>query len=133
MLPLYKNLEKRLIDKVYMLRKLRKCLNYKAALQIYKQTILPIIDYPGFTLLACNKDRMADLQIIQNDVLRFCENVCLEDRISIEKLHRKANLSSLEQRRTVQILTIMYKLSRYPSNIVVPARNTRLHTKKVLG
>ena len=36
--PMYKNVEKRVIYKVFMLRKLRKYLTYKAALQICKQT-----------------------------------------------------------------------------------------------
>ena len=48
LLPLYKNIQKRVIDKVYMLKKLRKYLTYKSAVQIYKQTILPIFDYAGF-------------------------------------------------------------------------------------
>ena len=96
LIPLYKNLEKRLVNKVFMLRKLRKYLTYKAAVQIYKQTFLPIIDYPGSILMTCNRDKKSDLQIIQNDVLRFCENKRLEDRISIDVLHKKANLSGLE-------------------------------------
>ena len=129
--PLYKNIEKRVIDKVYMLRKIRKYLNYKAALMIYKQTILPIFDYAGYLLLACNRDKKHDLQVIQNDVLRFCEKKKLEDHISIELLHKNGNLISLEQRRVKQLLAIMYKLAKNPDNIVVPARNTRRHDKKV--
>ena len=131
MIPMYKNLEKRLVDKVYMLRKLRKYLTYNAAVQIYKQTILPILDYPGFIILACNRDKKSDLQIIQNDVLRFCENKCVRDKIPIEQLHKTANLVSLEQRRVNQLLVIMYKISRNPVNIVVPNRQTRQHQKLV--
>ena len=48
LLPLYKNIEKRVIDKVFMLKKLRKYLTYKSSIQIYKQTIMPIFDYAGF-------------------------------------------------------------------------------------
>ena len=88
LIPLYKNLEKRVIDKVFMLRKLRKYLTYKISLQIYNQTILPILDYAGSLLLACNKGHKYD-QVIQNGVLRFCDNKKLEDRISIELLHKK--------------------------------------------
>ena len=99
LVPMYKNMEKCLVDKVYMLRKIRKYLTYKASLQIYKQTILPMIDYPGHSLIACNKNRKSDLQIIQNDVLRFCENKRLQDKVSIELLHQNAKLVSLEQRR----------------------------------
>ena len=38
--PLCKILEKRVVDKIFMLKKLRHFLTYKAAIQIYKQTIL---------------------------------------------------------------------------------------------
>ena len=74
LIPLYKNIEKRLVDKIYMLKKLGKYITYNAALQIYKQTILPILDYAGFILLSCNKNKKHDFQVIQNDILRFCEN-----------------------------------------------------------
>ena len=102
--PLYNTLEKRIIDKVYMLRKLCKYWTYKSALQIYKQTILPIFNYPGFILLACSKDKNYDLQVIQDDVLRIFENKQLEDRVAIELLHKKANLVSREQRHVKQLL-----------------------------
>ena len=49
---------------------------------------------------------------MQNDILRFCENKKLEDKISIEMLHKNARLLSLEQRRIKQILSLMYKLSK---------------------
>ena len=54
LIPLCKHLEKIVVDKVYMIRKLRKHLTYHAALQIYKQLVLPIFDYSGFLLIACN-------------------------------------------------------------------------------
>ena len=35
---------------------------------------MPIFYYAGFLLLACNKDKKYEMQVIQNDVLCFCEN-----------------------------------------------------------
>ena len=84
-----------------------------------------------FILISCNKDKKKDFQVIQNDVLRFCENKRLKDRVSIEMLHKKAKFISLEQRRVKQVLGLMFKISKDVSNIVIPARNTRLHQKKV--
>ena len=110
LLPLSKNIEKRVIDKVYMLRKVRRHLTYHAALQIYKQLILPIFDYAGFLLIACTRNKKHDLQVIQNDVLRFCENSQREDRISLDVMHNKVKLISLEQRRCKQVLSLMFKL-----------------------
>ena len=40
-----------------------------------------------------------DLQIMQNDALRYCYNVRLADRVIIVDLHARAKISSLEQRR----------------------------------
>ena len=114
LVALHKKNEKRVMDKVYMLKNLCKYITYKSAVQIYKQTIMPILDYAGFLLLACNKDKKYDLQVIQNDVLRFCENKRLEDRFSIEVLHKNAKLITLEQRRCKQLLSLLYKMSKDP-------------------
>ena len=40
--PLCKTIEKRVADKIFMLRKIGKYLTHQAAIQIYKQVILPI-------------------------------------------------------------------------------------------
>ena len=103
LVPLYKPIENRVINKVYILRKIRRHLTYKAAIQVYKQLILPIFDYSGFLLLACNKDKKKDLQVIQNDALRFCDSIKRDDRVLLETLHNKANLASFEQRRSIQL------------------------------
>ena len=116
LMPLCKTIEKRIINKVFMLRKLGSYLTYKASVQIYKQAILPVIDYAGFVLIACNKDKKGDLQIIQNDALRFCSKNKRSDKISLNELHKKANLLSLEQRRCIQLLSLMYKLSKNVEN-----------------
>ena len=68
--PLCKSVEKRVIGKLYMLRKMRKHLTY-------------IFDYSGFLLLACNKDKKMDLQIIQNDALHFCDNTRRNDSVHL--------------------------------------------------
>ena len=81
--------------------------------------------------MSCNRDKKSDFQIIQNDVLRFCEYKKLDDKIPIDVLHKKAKLVSLEQRRCIQLLIMMYKLSKDPVNIVIPAQNTRMHQKLV--
>ena len=128
--PLCKTIEKRVVDKIFMLRKLGRYLTYKAAIQIYKQVILPILNYAGFLLVACNKDKKGEFQVLQNDALRFCSNNRLNDRVSLDVLHNKANLVSLEQRRCVQLLSLMYKMSRKAENRVEGVRATRQHEKK---
>ena len=41
--------------------KIRKYLNVEAAVIVYKQILLPNIDYAGFLLLACNAGDLDDL------------------------------------------------------------------------
>ena len=41
--PLCTTIEKRVINKIYMLREIGKLLTYKASIQIYKQVTLPIM------------------------------------------------------------------------------------------
>ena len=38
----------------------------------------------------------------------ICYNVRLLDRLSLLEIHREANLASLEQRRHIQLLCLMY-------------------------
>ena len=116
LVPLCKNIQKCVVDKIFMLRKLGKYLTNKALIQIYKQVILPIMDYAGFLIIACHKTVKHDLQILQNDV-------------TLVNLHKKAKISSLEQQRCVQPLTLMYKLSKVDENRNISARVTRQQEK----
>ena len=93
---------------LFKLRKLRRTIRTYCTISIYKQTILPLLDYAGFLLYSLNASDRYDLQILQNDALRTCYNVRLRDRMSIKNLHAEANLLSLDQRRIIQLLALMY-------------------------
>ena len=81
--------------KLFQLRKIRKFINEFAALQIYKQTILPILDYCGFLTMSGNKNDYSDLQVLQNDAIRACIGYPDGYTLSRSALHEKAKLSSL--------------------------------------
>ena len=89
---------------LFKLRKIRQTTTTFCAILIYKQTILPLLDYAGFLLFSLNASDRYDLQILQNDALRTCYNVRLRDCMSIKKLHAEANLLSLDQRQIIQLL-----------------------------
>ena len=122
---LLKDINKRLSNKMFMLRKIRNFLTIDAAITVYKQTILPIVDYSGFMLLACNNDQRGDLQKMKNDMLRICCMIRLSDRVSIPELHKKCKIISLEQRMRKQLLWLMFILSRDESFLKVANRVTR--------
>ena len=102
--PLFARVKKIVSNRIYTLIKIRNNVDTKCAITIYKQTILPLLDYAGFLLISGNVSDRQDLQTLQNNALRVCYNVRLRDRISIELMHNRANLLSLEQRRQKQLL-----------------------------
>ena len=106
--PLLKHVKKLLTNKIFALRKIRNYITDKSAVVIYKQTILPVIDYSGFLLLSCSHGDHSDLQKIQNDILRICFKSKLAEKVKISELHRKAHMLSLEQRMRKHPLWPMY-------------------------
>ena len=119
----YKNPLKNVSYKIFLLRKIRKCIHYHTALCIYRQAILPILEYSGFLLISIIMGQKNDLHVTQNDVLRFAKNVKIPVRVSRIKLHKDAKLFSLEQRREKHLFSLMYKLSRQRKARKVTNRN----------
>ena len=130
--PLIKNIKKRISNKIFMLRKIRQFLTFQASVLVYKQTILPIIDYAGFLLIACKKEDKSDFQVLQNDVLRICNMTRISDRVSIPELHAECKIISIEQRMRKQLFWLMFVLSRDRTFLRVPNRVTRSADKIVL-
>ena len=129
--PLLKNIKKRVNNRMFQLRKICKYITNHAATLIYKQTILPIFDYPGFLLTSLNSGDKHDLQVIQNDALRFAKSLKLLDMIPIPQLHNSVHLLSLEQRRQKQLLKIMFIHAQKGKSREVTNVNTRSQRKYV--
>ena len=124
--PLFAKVKKIVSNKIYILAKIRNQIDCNCAISIYKQTILPLLDYSGFMLISGNVSDRLDLQTLQNNALRICFNVRLRDRISIDRMHVRSNLLSLEQRRRKQLLNLMFIYKQRHFDIRrVHARNTR--------
>ena len=88
-------------------------------------SLLPLFDYAGFMLYSINQSDKNDLQVLQNDALRTCYNVQCRDRFSVKNLHSQAKLLSLDQRRQIQLLTLMYIHKQNVNPFRVNARHTR--------
>ena len=115
-----------------MLGKLRYMVDKTTTLLIYKQAVLPYFDYGVFLISSCNRGQKKDLQTLQNNALRICLRYKLADRISERMLHFEGKIQSLEQRRNLQLLQIMYHQSKNIQNIKVPCRLTRAAEKLFL-
>ena len=98
---------------------------------VYKQTILPIFDYAGFLLISLNNNDKHELQIMQNDALRYCGGIQLLDKVAVAKLHDSIGLLSLEQRRQKQLLNIMFIQALKGKSWEITNVNTRRQTKYV--
>ena len=133
MIPKYKAVYRRVEHKIFMLGKLRYFIDKKAALLVYKQAILPFLDYAAFVLLSCGKGYKKDLQILQNNALRICLRYCMVNHVTIVQLHGEANLQSLEQRRIFQILKLLYNYSKNGKYVKVTANRTRADAKIVFN
>ena len=129
--PLLKNIKRRVSNRMFCLRKLRKYLSHEAAMLVYKQTILPIFDYPGFLLISLNNGDKYDLQVMQNDSLRYCKDIAMLDKVSIAKIHDSVSLLSLEQRRQKQLLNMMFIQASKGKSSAITNINTRSQNKYV--
>ena len=76
-------------------------------------------------LISCNKSDRHDLQVLQNDALRTCFNVKRRDKLSIASMHKQSSLLSLEQRRSFQLLCLLYQHKADAQNLIVANRQTR--------
>ena len=113
-----------------MLGKLHYFLDKEAALLVYKQASMPLIDYANFLLMQCNLGYKRDLQILQNNALHTCLRYRRADHVTIEQLHTEAKLQSLE-RRIVQLLSLMYDCSRNKEYIRTSRDRARADRKVV--
>ena len=81
-------------------------MNVKAATLIYKNMVLPILEYGDIFLSAASKINRKRLQILQNRALRIANGV---DRdTEIEDLHTQSKLMKLKTRRRQHLLQFIY-------------------------
>ena len=78
--PYYNMVKRRMENKIFVLSKIRKYVDNKTALLIYKQAVLPLVEYAGFVLIFCTIGQRYDLQVLQNNALRLCKRYRLLDR-----------------------------------------------------
>ena len=129
MVPQYRAIYRRVEQKIFVLCKLRYLLDKQSTVVVYKQAILPYIDYVSFILVSCAIGKRKDLQTLQNNALRLCLRYRLADRVSIDRLHHEAHLQSIEQRSEFHLLKILYDYSKNPDHVKPARRATRAANK----
>ena len=117
----------RIASKVYQLRKPKKFLTNKAALLVYKNMILPILEYGDIYLMSATKENRSKMQKLQNKALKCALDK--EKRYSTNKLHKEAKLNKLKHRRKLHLLQHPYHFISPPNSYMhrkseVPGRNS---------
>ena len=123
--PYYKTVKRRVENKIFTLSKIRRYVDNRTSLLIYKQAILPLFEYVGFVLTACNIRQRKELEKLQNNALRLCKRYYLLDMVIIDLLHNECRIRRLEQRRRKQLLRLMFLHSNNDDNVKKRARLTR--------
>ena len=98
--------------------RIRKLIDVNTSLAIYKQTVLPILDYMSIVVNSSTQRKIKKLQPLQNRAIRTIEKrsgyISTEE---MKELHPKLNLKLLHNRRKLFMLKLMYKLSQDPENV----------------
>ena len=108
--------------KLKHLRRLKKYMDESLALLMYKQMIMPALEYCDFLVESGPVGLAEGLQTIQNHCLRCCLGIIDPRLITREALHIRCKCNWLWSRRQRNLLSLMYKHTRNPDNLIVPAR-----------
>ena len=119
--------------KLKQFRRMRYFLNSKSAVLIYKNMILPMIEYGDIFLSGATAESRKKLQILQNKGLRCALKKDKYENVSA--LHTEGKISRLKHRRAQHTLSYMYDMSRNDKNLkqrVEGGVRTRSHNKRLL-
>lgn len=100
-------------SKINSLAYLRHYVGVATSLQIYKTTILPIMEYANFTYTVVPNHLSKKLQRLQNRAVKIIYKC--HDNQALPKLHTQAKLTSIDQRASKQLTCLMYKRSHNPT------------------
>ena len=105
-----RNIFKKYSYKMMQFGKLRKFIDTKTRILVYKQTILPLVEYVSYMLYLNRRCDIEKLQRLQNRCLRMCLDVKRPIDMSIVDIHRTARIDTLDDRRLNQLVKIMFSL-----------------------
>ena len=123
--------------KLKQLRRMRSFLNTKAATLVYKNMILPIVEYGDCriwrVLMGASLADKKKLQVLQNKGLRCALNA--DKYADTDELHSAAELLKLKYRRETHLLNLMFDKAGVPGNLKCQrstGMSTRSSVKKLL-
>ena len=127
----YNNVFKKFSYKVYQFGKIKKYINTPTRILVYKQTVMPLVEYVSFMLNMNTNQDIMKLQRLQNRALRMCFDVYNPIDTSVNDLHVMARVKLLNERRDLSLLCIMYEMKQMQLYERVGERITRQHDKYI--
>ena len=112
--------------KVYMLSKIRPCINQSVAIRIYKTKILPYFDQGDILYIDAFQKDLDKLEKLQNRALKICANA--NNRHHIANLHNNANIPYL--RRTYHLNIYAFSRSKLIEYLDTTPIRARLRNAK---
>ena len=101
--------------KLTQFRRMRSFLNDKASMLVYKNMMLPILEYGDILFTGVTLQLKKRIQILQNKGLRCALN---QDRdSSTVELHKQAGLLKLEHRRHQHLINFMFDVAKDRNNL----------------
>ena len=97
--------------RVYQLSKLRKYITSNVASLIYKQTILPVVEYADQIVDSAPADKIDRLRVLQNNALRIIDNKEHPD-LDTTGLSNYYRVTPLKERRAEHLSLVMYRFSK---------------------
>ena len=89
----FKGIFKKFSHKIYKLGKIKRYIDTCNRVLVYKQTILPLVEYVSFMLLFNSSQEVDKLQKLQNRSLRMCYDIHNPRDVSELQLHEMASVS----------------------------------------
>ena len=102
------NLSARMYPKLKILNRISAFLGCKTLLRIYKQTILPVLDYGCMVWAECGKGNSQQLERLQNQAMRII--LSANRKTCTQVMRTKLGLLSLNSRRRFLRLQLVYKI-----------------------
>ena len=125
----FNNIFKKFSYKVFQFTKIRRFLPEATRILVYKQTILPLVEYVSYMLFFNRKIDVDKFQKLQNRALHMCFDIYDPRDISLVDLHKNAKLLTLQARRDIHLINLMFDLRDVEGYINVPVVETRQANK----
>ena len=100
-------------QKLFIFRKIRRFISQSTAVIIYKQMILPLLEYCSILFNSGKKSKIDKVDKVQSKCIRIIEN-CHDvySRAKETELCARFNIEPLQHRRDIQLACTMFRLSK---------------------